>query len=137
MNAPNHRQGEWSLSRQDFGNSSARTDQRLELLSGPAELFTPDLDGVDWRERSDEECPALVGIDQRGESIELTLLARTGLGIPKFFNATKSLLVSSRISDGFDHVVSDLVGVDAVVARRGSYTKRRPILTRSSTTYPR
>jgi hypothetical protein len=56
-------------------------------------LFAPDFDGLDGREGLDHERPALVGVDQRGQSVEFAFLARTRFGVSKLLDATKSLLM--------------------------------------------
>jgi len=46
VDPPDHRQGKSAAARQDLGDSSPRPDERLEIASGPAELFAAQLDRV-------------------------------------------------------------------------------------------
>lgn len=100
---------------QDLGHTRARADERLELFSGPPELLAARGDGVNGRELLDRKRPTFVGVDQRCERIELAFLARAGFRIPKLLDATKRLLMRAGINDGFNHVPSNLVRVDAIV----------------------
>jgi hypothetical protein len=121
MDIADHGQRQRAPTRQDFGDARPRSEERLELLSGPTELLATQGDRFDGRERVNWECPTLVRIDESRERVELALLTRTRLGVPQPLDAPKGFLVSGGIYDGLNHFCSDLVRIDAVVLRVSSH----------------
>jgi hypothetical protein len=115
VDASNHWQRQRTSTRQNLRHSRARTDKRLKLLSRPPELLAACGDGLDGRELFDRKRPTFVSVNQSRKRIELARLARAWLCIPKLLDAAECLLVRAFVHDRFNHVVSNLVGIDAIV----------------------
>ena len=110
MDTSNHRQRQRAPPGQDFRDSRARSDERLELFSGPTELLAPQGDRLYASERLNRKCPTLVRIDECRECVEFTLLPRARLRIPELLDASKGFFVAGGIDYRLDHFTQTLLG---------------------------
>ena len=119
MKASDHRKCKRAPACKYFRDAGTRSDERLEFAASPSDLLAPELNGVCGIRSLNWKRASLVRIDQGCKSVQLSFVTRAGLGGPKGFNSTQSLLVRRFVHDRFDHWLH-LVRIDTVVVGMGS-----------------